>query len=620
MKDKISAIIRSRFLFASPWLLAAAAGLLIIIVVTFAFHNLRLEKRLMTNAMLQKTITLMRVIPSASRASLIADLRKGYWQSEPWTSHVQRVIDHLIEDDDVLELAVIDEQGKVVAHSAAEKVGSEIPVLPIIEKGDKVTLINELSYSIEPTAQGNRMFRAVRPFPAILPMLPKGTHRPDLPRLNRFFMQERGDSPPLITPLPEPPDRGKRYFVLVGLDMSVFDQTIRRLRVQLIMLSAVMLLVGLAGWLSLSIIHGYRISQRTLDKVQAFTSMLVAKLPVGIIATDQEGRIATWNQVVAEITGIQPTEAVNHYPGDILPGEIASFFIHRPNAGKQEHKERELETQFQDNDFVLFCRSINILDSEQRYMGSVLLLSDVSEMKLLEQKMRENERLAAIGKMAGGVAHEVRNPLSSIKGLALLLKNKFAPGSKEQDTADLLIQETERMNRTITEMLSLTRPMTLNRELLHVGALLTKSLDFLRTECESRGVSVDLKLDENLPPVQGDRDRLHQVFMNIFLNSLQSMENGGKLTVAAYRNNRSFSKVFVSIRDTGEGMDRETLGQVFYPYFTTKKHGTGIGLAITQKIMADHKGDITIESEPGKGTTVQLIFPIPAGDGDRPVV
>ncbi|WP_028579151.1 two-component system sensor histidine kinase NtrB [Desulfogranum japonicum] len=616
MKNKISTIIRSRFLYASPWLLAAAAGLLIIIVVTFAFHNLRLEKRLMTNAMLQKTITLMRVVHSASRASLIADLRKGYWQSEPWSSHVQRVIDHLIEDNDVLELAIIDEQGKVLAHSDTDKVGSEIPVRPFIEKENEVTLINELSYAIDDTPQGNRMFRAIRPFPAIVPMLPKGMNRPNLPRFNRFFMGERGASPPLITPLPDPLDIHKRYFILVGLDMAAFDQTIRRLRVQLIMLSAAMLLVGIAGWLSISIIHGYRISQRTLDKIQAFTSLLVAKLPVGIIATDQQGRVATWNQVVAEITGLQPSEAINRYPKDILPEEIALFFRHRDEIREKEHKERELAVHFQGNDFVLFCRSISILDSEQRYMGEVLLLSDVSEMKLLEQKMRENERLAAIGKMAGGVAHEVRNPLSSIKGLALLLKNKFSPGSKEQDTADLLIQETERMNRTITEMLSLTRPMTLHREVLYIGPLLTKSLDFLRTECLSRGVHVKLEVEENLPAVLGDRDRLNQVFMNIFLNSLQAMEDGGQLNVSAFFTFRAVPKLVISIQDTGEGMDKETLDQVFYPYFTTKKHGTGIGLAITQKIMADHNGDITIESQQGKGTLVNLILPVSGRKGE----
>ncbi len=106
----------------------------------------------------------------------------------------------------------------------------------------------------------------------------------------------------------------------------------------------------------------------------------------------------------------------------------------------------------------LLCHPLTIIDSEQQYMGKVLLISDVTVIKSLEQRMRENERLAAVGRMAGGVAHEVRNPLSSIKGLALLLKNKFPAGSKEQDTAELLIQETERMNRTITEMLSFTRP------------------------------------------------------------------------------------------------------------------------------------------------------------------
>jgi two-component system, NtrC family, sensor histidine kinase HydH len=210
--------------------------------------------------------------------------------------------------------------------------------------------------------------------------------------------------------------------------------------------------------------------------------------------------------------------------------------------------------------------------------------------------------------MAGGVAHEVRNPLSSIKGLALLLKNKFPAGSKEQATADLLIQETERMNRTITEMLSFTRPSALKLTPVDLADLLGRSLELVKAEAAENRIATELDVQPGLQPILGDVDRLQQVVMNVVLNALQAMEDGGALTVKL-ANTADRRGVELRISDTGVGVSPELLSQVFYPYFTTKPSGTGIGLAISQKIVADHGGTIDMESEPGKGTTVIIQLP-----------
>ena len=233
----------------------------------------------------------------------------------------------------------------------------------------------------------------------------------------------------------------------------------------------------------------------------------------------------------------------------------------------------------------------------------------MTEIRSLEQRMRESERLAAVGRMAGGVAHEVRNPLSSIKGLALLLKNKFPEGSREQATAELLIQETERMNRTITEMLSFTRPSVLNLERIDFGGLLEKSLALIRAETKENQIEIALDLQPELQPVRGDADRLQQVLMNVLINAMQAMDKGGRLDISL-KNREEAGEVELKIRDTGPGIDPALLSQVFYPYFTTKQAGTGLGLAISQKIMADHGGSIEIESELGGGTTVIMHLPV----------
>jgi two-component system sensor histidine kinase HydH len=246
-------------------------------------------------------------------------------------------------------------------------------------------------------------------------------------------------------------------------------------------------------------------------------------------------------------------------------------------------------------------------------MGRVLLISDVTEIRSLEQRMRENERLAAVGRMAGGVAHEVRNPLSSIKGLALLLKNKFPVGSQEQATAELLIQETERMNRTITEMLSFTRPSVLNLERIDLAALVETNVTLIRTEATENQIALRLELAPDLKPITGDSDRLQQVLMNVFINAMQAMEEGGELAISL-NNQEEAGLVELKVHDTGPGIEPELLSQVFYPYFTTKQAGTGLGLAISQKIIADHGGSIEMESESGSGTTVIIQLPFWKGE------
>jgi two-component system, NtrC family, sensor histidine kinase HydH len=600
------------YLFFSPWLLAAAAGLLIMIVVTFAFHNLRLEERLMTNAMLQKAATLMRVLHSGSRASYLNDLRKDFWNNEVWNVHVQRVIDHLSEDPDLSFVSLVDARGKVVAHSNHAKIGS-IETLPV-QNGQQSDAEDhpQIMHSIQVTKDFGRVFETVRHFSTDFPALLPIPMRPMREGQRGPLFHEPNDRRPLNRYSPEYISKGEQFFVVVALDMKEFDRTLGRLRMQIFMLSLAMLLVGLGGWFSLSAVQGFRISQKTLEDMQAYTSLLIAKLPVGVIATDANGRISTWNQAITQLTGIGPSRATGKKPSDILPEQLVVFFQTEEPAASEitvPVMERNVRITFGTRRCELLCHPLTITDSEQQYMGKVLLISDVTEIKSLEQKMRENERLAAVGRMAGGVAHEVRNPLSSIKGLALLLKNKFPAGSKEQDTAALLIQETERMNRTIAEMLSFTRPPVLRLGKVDLVELLGRSLELIKAEAMENRIATALETQQDLFPVLGDVDRLQQVMMNVLLNAMQAMEGGGRLLVTL-ANSMDQQRVEVRISDTGQGIAPELLSQIFYPYFTTKPGGTGIGLAISQKIVADHGGSIEVESEPGKGTTVILHLPV----------
>jgi two-component system sensor histidine kinase HydH len=342
--------------------------------------------------------------------------------------------------------------------------------------------------------------------------------------------------------------------------------------------------------------------------MKAFTSLLVGSLPIGVIATNNLGLIATWNNTITEMTGIGKERASNRKPSELLPQRLSDLFTACEDDKVKKIEQVEIIELLNNKNYVLLCQIINILDHDKKSIGKMLLLTDITEIKRLEQKMRESEKLAAIGKVAGGVAHEVRNPLSSIKGLALLLKNKFSDGSEEQKTADLLIQETERMNRTISEMMSLTRSASLSLAPIDIEGLLHEQLTLLQAEIKERNISVVFDVEQRVEPVLGDRDRLIQVIINILLNSIQAMEEGGVLTLKC--TNMDSGTVHVVVSDNGPGMTNEILDQVFDPYFTTKKEGSGIGLSISQKIVTDHGGRISIESELGQGTWVTIELPV----------
>jgi two-component system sensor histidine kinase HydH len=228
----------------------------------------------------------------------------------------------------------------------------------------------------------------------------------------------------------------------------------------------------------------------------------------------------------------------------------------------------------------------------------------------IEKELQRSERLAALGKMAAGVAHELRNPLSSIKGLALLLKSKSSDEGSSVETADILVQEVERLNRSIEELLDYAKPAKLNKISLDINVVVEKTIQLVAMDMQAQGISLDSYLTEGLPEIMIDEDKLNQVFLNLFLNGIQAMADGGILTVSSIRRGDAIAVV---IEDTGSGVAESDLGRVFDPYFTTKNDGTGLGLAMSSKIVEEHEGKIILTSGPGKGTRVEVILPVVSG-------
>lgn len=247
--------------------------------------------------------------------------------------------------------------------------------------------------------------------------------------------------------------------------------------------------------------------------------------------------------------------------------------------------------------------------------GALVILGAVSmfwrrRLRGLQEAMARQAQLAMVGSLAAGVAHEIRNPLSSIKGFATYFAGLFAEDSREAAMARLVVEEVGRMDRSISELLDLARPFRLARTKQDVAAICHDAARLVAGECASQGIAVEVLVPSG-KAVYWDADRIRQALLNVFLNAIHAMPDGGKLVLSA-RVVRDGVEILVV--DTGQGISPEHLERIFDPYFTTRGSGTGLGLAITRRIVEAHGGRIDVQSQLGAGTTVRMVIPVGLAD------
>jgi two-component system sensor histidine kinase HydH len=236
----------------------------------------------------------------------------------------------------------------------------------------------------------------------------------------------------------------------------------------------------------------------------------------------------------------------------------------------------------------------------------MFILRDLSQIRKLQATVQKQEKLAAIGNLAAGVAHEVRNPLSSIKGYATYFASLFEANSEQKKAAEVMIAEVGRMNRVISELLEISSPSDIKRKETNLPVLLNSSLRLIQQDAETSGITVTTSIDEKMAPLPVDPDRITQVLINLYINAVQAMPEGGLLSVNAQD---QANGVVVTIGDTGIGMTEETKNKMFDPYFTTKNTGTGLGLALVQKVIEAHGGTIEVATRENSGTQFTIFLP-----------
>jgi len=271
--------------------------------------------------------------------------------------------------------------------------------------------------------------------------------------------------------------------------------------------------------------------------------------------------------------------------------------------------EKEIDCTLGENKVIPLEVSATLMNDENgMFLGYVLLFKDLSEVRSLRKEIARSQRLASVGRLAAGVSHEIRNPLSSIKGFATYFKERYHDVPENQQISNLMIQEVDRLNRVVGQLHEFARPITISKKPINVKTFLKNSLKLIERQALEENIKIQTDLAPEIDEIFIDPDRISQVLLNLYLNAVESVKNGGNLFIMLLKNEEK-KRVEIRVSDTGTGISEDDLTHMFDPYFTTKASGTGLGLAIVHNIIDAHEGEIKVESRLGQGTTVTILLP-----------
>lgn len=572
-----------------PWIILGSVIILLPIFVFWALDHINKYKEGTTFLLLEKGAALIRSFEAGTRTGMMGmmGMRGGGFQ-------LQRLLMETAQQPDITYLIVTNINGTILAHNDPSKIGRihgrELDLKQIFRS-------KKVEWRRISNLDGAGTFEIFRRFLPVQELFRKRHGR----MIFDLFRQ------PLIHINPSIPQAGMEYIIFVGLDMGPIETARKEDTRHTIIMAFILLLIGFAGIFFLFLAHAYHSARTTLTRVKAFSDNVVENMPIGLLAIDEYGKIVSFNHTAELVLKLISREVLGKKAGEILPREIDALTAQL----KAEKKviEKEIDCPLKDGKSIPMDVSVSLLEGDNgTFLGHIILFRDLTEIQELKREIERSQRLASLGKLAAGIAHEIRNPLSSIKGFATFFNERFKDMPEYQSTAKIMIQEVDRLNRVITQLLEFARPLEVIKKPVSIRPLIQLSLKIIEREAQSKNIRITTKFSPEINEVHIDQDRFNQVLLNLYLNAVEAMEDGGVLSVALSREDDT-QKVRITVSDTGAGIKKEDMVHIFDPYFTTKQSGTGLGLAIVHKIIESHKGEVKIESEFGKGTTVTITLP-----------
>lgn len=346
-----------------------------------------------------------------------------------------------------------------------------------------------------------------------------------------------------------------------------------------------------------------------LAELRAFNDNIIDSINSGLLSTDAEGRITFVNRAAAAISGHAPETLMQRNILDVLQQERP--FLWQIHRALEQEKRYRFELDYCDADERDLFLGFTVSELRARSgtpLGMIFIFQDLTDIRVLEEEVALKKRMAALGEMAAGVAHELRNPLASISGSVQVLKRDMPPRSDAAELMDIVIKESKRLDSIIRDFLQFAKPGRFEPETADLSRLVRETLSLLENSEEKRShhrVLMDVPRD-TIPAVV-DVNRIKQVFWNLAKNALKAMPDGGTLTVSAVQEPDGQSVVVFS--DTGIGMSEKDVAANFQPFHGSFRSGTGLGLAIVYRIVEEHGGRLRVQSRQGSGTQIEVHLP-----------
>jgi two-component system, NtrC family, sensor histidine kinase PilS len=360
-----------------------------------------------------------------------------------------------------------------------------------------------------------------------------------------------------------------------------------------------------------------RVQTRELDlrqgavaRLQALNENIIESIHSGLITTDLAGRVNFMNPGGAEITGRAQTE-VEGTTIEQLFGLEAGFLdsVRAQLAARRRFRFERYYVAPRGERIFLGIAVSNLQDRSDQPLGYIFTFQDLTDVYAVEQQLRLKERMEALGQMAAGMAHELRNPLAAISGSVQYLKGDLKPGGETLELMDIILRESQRLDQTIRDFLTFARPGKFSTQRCDLVRLLEDHLKLLRKSREFTGAHrVETQFGADAVWCDVDANRMKQVFWNLSTNALKAMPRGGALTLAVSAD-ETRNEVSISFADEGIGMDERSRDGYFQPFRSAFEEGTGLGAAIVYRLVEEHGGHIDLESQPGRGTTIRIVVP-----------
>lgn len=564
----------------SPWFIIGAVVILVPIFIISTLENINKQKEYTTQLLLEKGEALVRSLEAGARTGM--GLNWSRFQ-------LQKLLIETAEQPGVDHISIIDTSGTIIADSdpsmIGEKYGTNLDLTHIAS-------LKTAQWRQVPNPAGDDTFEVYRQFAPTESFSPGFLHEERARVAPSGNKGTTSQSPGLI--------------IFVGMDMSPINALRKQDTRHTIMMSVIFVLIGVSGVVSLYLAQSYRMARVTLSRVKAFSDSLVEHMPIGLIAINDREEIISFNQTAETILGHSFQDVFGKKAGDILPPPCRDML----QVLKIEKRtiEKEVECPVKDGRTVSLEIIATSLEEETGdFLGYVILFRDITEILHLKKEIERSQRLASLGNIAAGIAHEIRNPLSSIKGFAQFFRERYRGNTTDRETADVMIQEVDRLNRVISQLLEFARPMNMNRQWTSLKEVIRHTLKMVAEEARGKNITIHMDTSSEPAVLFIDPDKITQVLLNLFFNAIGAMGKGGVLGITLSMNEAG--NVQISVSDTGTGIRKEDMPRIFDPYFTTKPTGTGLGLAIVYRIIEAHDGEIRVESEEGRGTTVTVSLP-----------